>query len=142
MWITGISIQTWKNENQSCPRDLFRVYIMIKNSFPEMNSAAKNATPSFVEIKKIDIFWDPWKNENRAQSCPRDLKKIDNFGDPLKNGHNLATYSRCPIPRKSSRSVKCYQKRLNQNPRQGHSCYNSHDFFGKSNVGLYSKNSY
>ena len=30
-----------------------------------MNSAAKNASPSFLEIKKIDIFWDPWKNENQ-----------------------------------------------------------------------------
>ena len=27
-----------------------------EKNFPEMNSVAKNASPSFLEIKKIDIF--------------------------------------------------------------------------------------
>ena len=36
-----------------------------EKKFPEMNSVAKNASPSFLEIKKIDIFWDFWKNKNR-----------------------------------------------------------------------------
>ena len=34
---------------------------MAKKFFPEMNSVAKNAYPSFFEIKKIDIFLSPLK---------------------------------------------------------------------------------
>ena len=38
---------------------------MTNKKFPEMNSVSKNFSPSFLEIKKIDIFYWPLKNENR-----------------------------------------------------------------------------
>ena len=33
----------------------------MKEKIPEMNSVAKNASPSFVEIKKVNIFLGPFK---------------------------------------------------------------------------------
>ena len=40
-----------------------------------MNKVAKNAPPSFLEIKKIDIFetLEKMKMENQPKSCPRDV---------------------------------------------------------------------
>ena len=38
---------------------------MTKKKFPEMNSVAKNASPSFLKIKKIDVFLRPLKNKNQ-----------------------------------------------------------------------------
>ena len=48
------------------PSALIKSLYMTKKNFPEMNSVAKNASPSVLKIKKIDIFLRPlkkWKSK-------------------------------------------------------------------------------